>query len=389
MLSDKHIWMIGRDEGVCMAVRRVLEAEGLLETVRTSPALEPVLPELGRGDDEIVIIDLDPSPMQCLHAMESVVLHLPQTRFVALSEHTDSNLVMEAMNVGIRHFIDKATLGKELSRIIRRIHGTMAGQPTLAGHVVTVLSAGGGCGATTLAVNLAAELPRDADQPSLLIDLDNAYGTIASYLGLSGRYGLSEVLAFDTAGPIDPQLISTTALKYSDRLHALINPVSMNFVDPAPLCYDRLEPAINACKQAYPWVVVDAPRVPIQLAVRLAHLSRFTLIVGQLSVKDIHASRAIHGALIQHGVAPGSIHHVINRYRSRHNLLSLDKARQALGDDDLQVVKNDFSSAIESINLGQTLAQCAPRCGARRDIQSLAEWVATSRGNGHTSLLHV
>lgn len=388
MFGHKDIWIVSDDPAATAAVRSVLEAHGLAPLTRACESLSRMTAEARGEDGEAVIVDLDPSPMHTLHELERVITKFPQTRFVVLSEQMQSGLLMEAMNVGARHFVAKSMIEQELPRIIRRLR-TAAAPDSPGGSVITVLSAGGGCGATTLAVNLATELPRREDEPALLVDMDSAYGTIASYLGLSGSYGLAEVLTYDNDAQIDPQLVLSTALKFSDRLHALINPVSVDFINPSALRYDRLESAVRACRQAYPWVVIDAPRVPVKLAVRLAHASRFTLIVGQLSVKDVRASRDIHRALIHHGVTPGSVRHVINRYHSRHNLLSLDEARRALGADDLLVVKNDFSSATESINMGQPFAQCAPRCGARRDIQSLAELVASSQGNGLGTLLQL
>jgi pilus assembly protein CpaE len=389
MIGQRDIWIVSEDPAATASVKSVLEMYGLAELTRDCGGLDTMGVE-ARGDEgETAIVDIDPAPMQTLQELEQIITRFPNTRFVVMSEQMQSGLVMEAMNIGARHFIAKSMIEQELPRVIKRLRSNTVATDSPDGSVITVLSAGGGCGATTMAVNLAAELPRKEDEAALLIDLDNAYGSIAPYLGLNGSYGLAEVLAYDDESKIDPQLVTTTALKYTSRIHALINPVSVDFSDPAPLRYDRLDPVIQACRQAYPWVVIDAPRVSVALAAKLAHHSRFTLIVGQLSVKDIRASRSIQNALIQHGVTPGSIRHVINRYRSKHSLLSLDEAKRALGECDLQVIKNDFSSATESINMGQPLAQCAPRCGTRRDIQRLADDVATTQGNGHVSILNM
>lgn len=388
MFGQRDIWMISSDPAASAAVRSVLEMHGLQSLIRECPGLAK-LASVSRGDDcETVIVDLDASPLHSLRELEQAVLRFPKARFVVMSGHADSDLLMGVMNAGARHFVVKSKIEQELPRIIQRLQLSASGPGATAGSLITVLSAGGGCGATTLAVNLAAELPRKDDQAALLVDMDNAYGTIASYLGLSGSYGLAEVMSYDKNEQIDPQLVTTTALKFNDQIHALINPVSVNYTDPAPLRYERLEPTMQACQQAYPWVVIDAPRVPIALAARLALMSRFTLIVGQLSVKDIRMSRDMHGALVRHGVSSDSVRYVINRYRSRHSLLSLDEARRALGGGELIVVKNDFSNATESINMGQPLAHCAPRCNARKDIMGLAERLAVMQGNGHMSLLH-
>ncbi len=389
MLGQTDIWIVSEDAASTASVKEVLDMFGLTPQSRACKGLGQAVADLRGDDGEIVIMDIDPAPMKALKELEQTVIRFPKTRFIVMSEQMQSGLVMEAMNIGARQYVAKSMIGQELPRIIKRLRTTATNPESSRGSVITVLSAGGGCGATTLAVNLAAELPRGEDDAALLVDMDNAYGTIAAYLGLSGSYGLAEVMSYDGDEQIDPQLVTTTALKFNDRLHALINPVSVDFNEPAELRYDRLEPAIQACQQAYPWVVIDAPRVPMAMAARLAHMSRFTLIVGQLTVKDVRASRAMQGALIHHGVMPGSIRHVINRYRSRHSLLSLEEARRALGEGELQLVKNDFSSANESINMGQTLAQCAPRCGARRDIQSLAADVSSAQGNGRMSVLHM
>lgn len=388
MFGQRDIWMISSDPAAGAAVRSVLEMHGLQSLVRECPGLTK-LASVARGQDgETAIVDLDPSPLRTLRELEQAVLRFPETRFVVMSGQTDSELLMGVMNAGARHFVVKSKIDQELPKIIHRLKLSVTGSGSSAGSLITVLSAGGGCGATTLAVNLAAELPRKDEEAALLVDMDNAYGTIASYLGLSGSYGLAEVMSYDEDEKIDPQLVTTTALKFNDQIHALINPVSVNYTDPSPLRYERLEPTMLACQQAYPWVVIDAPRLPIALTARLAEMSRFTLIVGQLSVKDIRTSRDIQGALVRHGVSSDSVRYVINRYRSRHSLLSLDEARRALGGSELIVVKNDFSNATESINMGQPLAHCAPRCNARKDIMGLAERLAAMQGNGHMSLLH-
>lgn len=387
MTNPSEILMFSDDPSSVEKVGSVLKEYGRTLDVRPQADLPLVIAAVREHDerDQAVIVDLDPSPMSTLRELEQIITMQPDTRFIVLCEQLQSGLVMEAMNIGARHYIAKSTIDQELPRVLNRLLGGARAGGGSRGSVITVLSAGGGCGATTLAVNLASELPRNGSEAALLIDMDNAYGTVASYLGLSGTYSLAELLAYDEEERVDPQLVSTTAMKYSEQLHVLINPISVDFADPAPLRYERMEPAIEACRQAYPWVVIDAPRVPIALAARLAHMSRFTLIVGQLSVKDVRAARSIHNALGRHGVTHESIRHVINRYRSKHNRLTIDDARKALGDGEVMLVKNDFGNTIESINLGQPLSQCAPRCGARRDIQSLAEEVATQSGNGHVS----
>jgi len=384
MQTHDYICLLCRDEPTRAAVDTAVTG------LEISPCLVPCarISELAGVLTEhpvvAAVIDIDPYPMEALTELEPIIARFPGTRFVLVADHVDQDLLRAAMDVGARHVIERASLGADLVEVMQRVIGHSHAVGSQRGSVVTVLSAGGGCGATTLAVNLAAELPRGERDPALLIDLDHAYGAIASYLDLHGEYGIAEILSHPHR--IDAPLVSSTALKHDERLHALINPVSISFVDPAPLDFGRLEHTLLACRQAYRWTVVDAPRLPIDITARLAHASRFTLIVAQLSVKDIRAARAMQQALLRYDVADESIRFVINRYRSRRAALSLEEARKALGDHEPYLVRNDFASTIEGINLGQPLGRCAPRSGPRRDIRSLAETVVEISGNGHVYL---
>src|SRR5262249_52022825 len=151
------------------------------------------------------------------------------------------------------------------------------------GGAVTVLSAGGGCGATTVAVNLAAELQAlDPDsRPALVADLDAHYGAVATYLGVDGEYGIFDLLT--RAGAIDGQLISSTALAPSDRMHALLSTARKRLGEPITCDAQRLAQALDACKQAYHWTIVDAPRIAPAVAAELAQQSTATLLLLQLT----------------------------------------------------------------------------------------------------------
>jgi Flp pilus assembly CpaE family ATPase len=54
-------------------------------------------------------------------------------------------------------------------------------------------------------------------------------------------------------------------------------------------------------------------------------------------------------------------------------MITLGECREALGDGNLEVIRNDFKSAVRSINFGKPLAETAPISGLRRDLRNLAE----------------
>src|ERR1035437_3616809 len=124
--------------------------------------------------------------------LEPIVKRFPDTRFVLLAAELQPALLLEAMQVGARHFMLKRAISADLSNALHRL--CPSSNADHGGRVITILSAGGGCGATTVAVNLANELQLHTSESALIVDLDCAYATVPSYLGLQGKFGLMDLL---------------------------------------------------------------------------------------------------------------------------------------------------------------------------------------------------
>src|SRR5688500_11164103 len=155
-----------------------------------------------------------------------------------------------AMQTGARHYLVKNSSASELSGVLRRICPN--GVSGRAGMVVSILSAGGGCGATTLAVNLGYELAAAAQAAAggaggsggraLVVDLDTAYGAVGPYLGVEGEYGILDLLA--RHGPIDADLVETSSVAYGENLRVLVATSAARLGEPAMLEPSRIGAAV-------------------------------------------------------------------------------------------------------------------------------------------------
>ena len=317
----------------------------------------------------IVLVDIDSNPAQMLDELEPIVNRYLQSRFVVLAKELQSDVIMRAMQAGIRHIQLKDRVSDELMGVLSRLVSSTPARQT--GSAITVLSAGGGAGCTTLVVNLANELQLTTSEPVLIVDLDYAYGAVATYLELEGQYGVADVLNHDKG--IDPELIDTTSVRHSDSIRVLLSPASATTPHRDPVRPDRLGEAITACKQRHRFTLFDAPRVPIDVAASLAHASEVTLVVFQPVVKDIRVARGLLLALADHGVPAERIKPIMNRYRKRREMIGLDEVKKALGGVTPTCLSNDYPSASRGINYGKLLASTAPRSALRRDVVQLAE----------------
>jgi pilus assembly protein CpaE len=302
--------------------------------------------------------------------MAPLVARFSETRFVLLSGACDSDLMLKAMEVGARHLLLKSAIKDDLAAVLGRLLSLGGNGSSGDGAIITVLSGSGGCGATTLAFNLANELALASERPSLLIDLDRYYGAIAPYLGLKGRYGIGDLLSRD--GHIDGELLQSTTVPFAENLHVLLSPVSTAVPSSKPVSHRNMDKILCACKQSYAHTVIDAPRALHEMVATLAAASSSVLLVFQMTVKDVHVIRAERARLLERGIPDTRIILVGNRYDKRSSVTP-DEARAVLGHQPLHLIANDYRTAVDCVNFGRPLSKAAPSSPLRRDIRQLID----------------
>jgi pilus assembly protein CpaE len=375
--ARNEIVVVTRDAQTERVVRLGAEGDeavfGRVSACRDLGALERELAE--RPRTRLVLVDVDFEPRPMLAGLEAVIRRHGEPRYAVICSELDNRLVLEAMQAGARDCLIKASLASELVPVLRRLLESVEGLPARpTGQVLTVMTASGGAGGTTLAINLADELRAGSGRPTLLIDLDLDYGAMAAYLGLNPEYGVADLL--NTRGTIDRELVRSTAVAHLDDLHVLTSPASLDRGGAGVERFDKLESLLGVCREAYAHTVIDAPRAGRDVAARLVAASDLTLIVFQLSVIDVRSTRALLRAMTDRGASAERILPVANRWVKRSRMLSLDDAREALGGVEVAQIGNDFENVMRSINYGQPLSKVAPRSPVRADLGRLVERAA-------------
>jgi len=383
MTSKGDVLLVARDDATADLVRSAVGKypdASLAAILRSVSDLRVHLDSAAAG---VVLVDIDADPAGILGELELVVSSHPGTRVVVISSVFSNDLVLEAMQAGARRFLLKESFASELGGVLKRLVG--GGADAALGCMISVFSAGGGCGATTVAINLANELRLLASEPVLAIDMDDFYGTMSAYLGISGHYGIADVMAHK--GPIDKNLIRSSSCNYTEDFHVLAASAGMPRLYAGEPDYENLSDVLHACRQAYKYTVIDAPRVRQTVAAELAAASKLVIIVMQLTVKDIKIAQAMIEFLTARGVTPKKIVPLANRCRNRGPLVRPEDGRKALGVDVIRKIRSDFSRAAACLNRGLTLAQSAPRSGLRRDFQRLAAAIHAYERNGDDKVL--
>lgn len=367
------VLLVTRQEATARAVDEALHTRAGFRLASLCASLDDLRDRLAHSPAAAVLVDIDPDPVPLLRQIAPLVARFTETRFVLLAGAFDSDLMLAAMEVGARQLLLKSAIEDDLAAVLGRLLSLGGNGSSGDGSIITVLSGSGGCGATTLAFNLANELALTSDRQSLLVDLDRYYGALAPYLGLKGRYGIGDLLARD--GNIDGDLVQSTAVAFADNLHVLLSPVSTAVPSSKPVHHRNMDKVLCACKQAYAHTVIDAPRALHEMAATLAAASSFVLMVFQMTVKDVHVIRAERARLLERGIPESRIVLVVNRYDKRSSVTP-DEACDALGRQPLHLITNDYRTAVDCVNFGRPLSKAAPSSPLRRDIRQLIDALA-------------
>lgn len=376
MVATDSIVVMSSEPTTVDAVAAALGAnQGRLGPENICADLRGLAVRLRTAGTEAVLVDVNGNPHKTLAELDGLVRQFHDTTFIVLANEMPSDLLLEAMQVGARHFLTKDSIETQLPGVLERINH--AGAPVEPGRLTTVLSACGGVGATTLAINLAWEMQLLSNERVLLMDLDPWANTICRYLGIEPRFGLMNLL--ERPGRFDRSLVQGDAVAYAEKLSVLGGAPDARMFDAFHFDSERVVELLGVCQEAYRGVVVDLPRVSQSLAGELARRSDAVLVVFQAAVKDIQAARLAIAALVEHGVPPAVIHPILNRHRKRGQMIPMEDIEKALTGLRVVPLSNDYVSTIQAANLGLPLAQAARNSEFRRDIQKLAATLSGSK----------
>lgn len=212
----------------------------LLGDAVISTTAEGLVERINMDSSEILVL-LGPSiPLpEALGFAEQCGARRPALGVVLLRDGVTEDETAEARQAGIREIVESGDHAGVLAACARSRDMSrkliQSGRPTgrarvpapeaverREGKVITVFSAKGGCGKSTLATNLAVTLAA-GDKRVCLVDLDLAFGDVAILLQLSPERTIAEAIGL--ADQIDETGFRALLTRYRPGLEVLLAPI--------------------------------------------------------------------------------------------------------------------------------------------------------------------
>jgi pilus assembly protein CpaE len=235
-------------------------------------------------------------------------------------------------------------------------------------RLIACFSPKGGVGTTTIAVNIAMALARQAPHQVAIIDLDVDFGQVATHLNVKPRLTVAD-LAADDIGMREPDMLRTYAGKVEPGLHVIAAPATPE--TGRLITADPVAQILTTAARAYAAVVVDAGSTLDERSLTI--LERAEAVVVPI-VPEIGALKALHGFLeylTDAGAFPASSTFVLNHLFAR-DMLSMKQIESSIAAKVDAELPYDSVLYLKAVNEGVPILVGAPASAPARALAHLA-----------------
>lgn len=338
---------------------------------------------------EFIALAIDADDEEDLVLMGEIITQAKSRKInvILIAEDVTPAALHQLLRKGADEFVPYPLPESELAAAIERVQQPAA--PQVTDHATANLSAtgakegavlvahglAGGCGATTLAVNLAWELANiDKKKPPsvCLLDLDLQYGAVSTYLDLPRREVVFEMLS-DTES-LDHDMFGQALLSFEDKMQVLTAPSDMVPLD--VLGTEDVQRVIDMARAHFDYVVIDLPSTLVHWTETVLQAAHVYFAVIELDMRSAQNALRFKRALQSEDLPFNKLRFALNRAPKFTDLSAKSRVKrmaESLGISiDLQL-PDGGKQVLQGADHGMPLAASAGKNPLRKEIQKLAQ----------------
>lgn len=326
-----------------------------------------------------LLIDVNDQRDTAIADLESIaVVCEPGTRVVAIGRINDINFYRQLTDSGVPDYFPLPVNAADIIAAFKRQDTppapAMAAPPIVrgvapnAGDVFAFMSAAGGDGASTAALNSAFSIAQSSGKPTLLVDLDYQYGMAARNLNLTTQYGIKDLFEHPDRG-VDSTIVQRMVAHYGP-LHVIAAPNELRYLP--YIDANAISQLIQVLKLSYDTIILDLPHHWQPWVAAACRESSMFVLVAQLWLKSVtHAARILR-AMRAEGVVGNNVRLVINRAGAKYReAIETRDFERVTGLQIAHTLINDIRTVVEAENQAKTIIEIGHETRLKADLANL------------------
>lgn len=353
-------------------------AESIPAFTNTSDLLHVIEKSAGQG---IIVVGSEIQLNDAVAFGEKVRSEYPDVKVLLSRKRIDVDVLSKALRAGFAEvittedtsgFVHSIRHVREVINSAKSRHRNGSAEGVRKGRIVVVFSAKGGCGKTTLSINLATALSNTPNSRVCLVDLDLQFGDIAVSLQASPEKTISAAIGMGA----NLDLLGTRSIitNYDSNLDLLLaptNPTDVEFISG-----DLIGKVLDNLTSDYDYVVIDTPPAFTDFVLKSIELMDACYLITTLEMPAIKNLKIVLETLDALKVDPTLIRVVINRADSKTGITP--KEAEVLLQRKVDYELPNEASVAVAANQGQPLIRFAPKSQLGKVIVRMASELMNS-----------
>jgi pilus assembly protein CpaE len=288
-------------------------------------------------------MDINMPGIDGITASERITQKVPFCQIIMMSVQGEADYLRRSMLAGAREFLIKPFSSDELVSSIRRVYQLGASRrqampavqtpvgeismpeaaPSAEGKVITVFSAKGGVGCSTIAVNLAIALQQNAASKVIIIDASLQFGDVGVLLNLYASRTIADLAAH--VDELDDELINDVFLPHSSGVKALLAPPDPQTADAMmPKAPTLLTDVLERLRKMFDIIIIDTSSVLDDVVLNVLDVSDKIIVVTTPEIPSIKDAKHFFEVTEALGYERERIIFVLNKTDKRINIRAED-----------------------------------------------------------------
>lgn len=378
--ASMGVILIGFDEESLPDVRREL----FNVSVRVEgeyPDIFAATRDLGAMKREEPIFLVEVESDEDIERLYQLHLRFPGRPIVVVTNPTSDATVIRAMRAGATQVVFRPIESQDFEQAMSCV-AHQFGYTQTTNQVFAVCGVSGGCGATTVAINLAYEFGCRHNVECILIDMSLKLGRLPAYLDVQPRFTTQDFLA--DIERMDPQAVEQMLTRFDKRLSIVAGPYGA--IDSSTISPTAVTRLVEMTKRLSDIVVLDLPGTCDELFLETLACAEHVIFVGEQELPSMSTMKLVRD-LVHKRLPTTEQTVVINRYDPRERLFDVRHLKDLLAVSSIYTISNDRRSVMSAINHGRPLRIEVPGSRIVGDFAALAESLIET-GNPAASVPH-